>query len=879
MRTAFRLLLGSLAAALIAVSPAEAAAASPPNYQGLWWNSPADSESGWGINLAHQGDAIFTTWFTFDTAGDGWWLSMTATRTAEGTYAGTLYETAGPAFNAMPFDPAKVTRTVVGNGTLVFRDADNGTFSYTVNGVQQSKPITRFVFGTVPACTYAARPDLAAATNYQDLWWAAGGTESGWGINLAHQGDSIALTWFTYDRDGTPLWLSAAATRIAPRLYGGSLIRTTGPAFSAVPFDPARVTRTVAGTVTLSFGSGKAATVAYTLDGVTQVKAIARLQFVPPAGTVCAAPAGAVLKGKVHDGRLERALVCADANGNGRCEAGEVQALSDASGAYELALPDGYDGALAAQAVPGTTRDTDPPGAAVDQYFRLASPGRAYSTNLTPYTTLVRLTGESDTRLAEELVRNELGLPPGFNINPTAAPAEGSLAKSVAKAVVSALKSLPSLLDYSAPDALAKAVAAFPAALTELPRLKIDTSGIPIDSREVYVDATFVLANPAAATPEYRLNGKIRGRGNSTWWEAKKPYKVQFTNDASYAKVPDFLGMKRNRNWALLADHLDHSLIRNKLALTVGNSSAFAEGLKWTPSGQHVEVTLNGSYAGVYLLTEDIRIASSRLAIREMSTSAAAGQVDGGFIVEVDYPQDCYWSPTLNMQHQTPQGVRMCVDTPDEEDITPAQLAYAKGYVNAVEADLYGSGDLSKINPLSFADWYLLQELFRNEDAIFYSSDFMWKDTAGAAIPSDRLLNMGPIWDFDIAAGNSDQYQPDGCWVNKTLDWLPNWPNWFAKVFDHREFLNLTLARWQEKRPVLEKLIPASIAAFERRLKEAQARNFDRWEVLGTDTWTNHYVFGTYEEEVAWVKRFLRQRMDWMDQAFASPEAFVKYCK
>ncbi|HEY5307625.1 MAG TPA: hypothetical protein VIK97_03865, partial [Casimicrobiaceae bacterium] len=48
------------------------------NYGGLWWNAPPGSESGWGINLAHQGDTIFATWFTYDLAGKAWWLSMTA---------------------------------------------------------------------------------------------------------------------------------------------------------------------------------------------------------------------------------------------------------------------------------------------------------------------------------------------------------------------------------------------------------------------------------------------------------------------------------------------------------------------------------------------------------------------------------------------------------------------------------------------------------------------------------------------------------------------------------------------------------------------------------------------------------------------------------
>ncbi|MHB8494372.1 MAG: hypothetical protein ACYDDG_07340, partial [Casimicrobiaceae bacterium] len=46
-----------------------------PNYQGLWWAAPAGSESGWGINFAHQGNIIFATWFTYDTTGKAWWLA------------------------------------------------------------------------------------------------------------------------------------------------------------------------------------------------------------------------------------------------------------------------------------------------------------------------------------------------------------------------------------------------------------------------------------------------------------------------------------------------------------------------------------------------------------------------------------------------------------------------------------------------------------------------------------------------------------------------------------------------------------------------------------------------------------------------------------
>jgi hypothetical protein len=257
------------------------------NYQGLWWNAPAGSESGWGINFAHQGDVIFATWFTYDATGKALWLSMTATQTAEHVFAGTLYQTRGPAFSASPFSPAAVTAKAVGTGTLTFSDVNNGRFAYAVNGIAQTKAITRQAFGPLPTCTFGAQPNLALATNYQDLWWGApAGSESGWGVNFTHQGDTIFATWFTYDSDGAPLWLSATVDKTAPGVYSGTLYRTTGPAFSAVPFLPASIGLTAVGPLTLTFANGNSATYAYTVNGVTQTKSIVRQVFRAP-GTVC----------------------------------------------------------------------------------------------------------------------------------------------------------------------------------------------------------------------------------------------------------------------------------------------------------------------------------------------------------------------------------------------------------------------------------------------------------------------------------------------------------------------------------------------------------------------------------------------------------------
>jgi len=507
----------------------------------------------------------------------------------------------------------------------------------------------------------------------------------------------------------------------------------------------------------------------------------------------------------------------------------------------------------------------------------MASPSRAYGTDITPFSTLVHLTGQANYPLAEDLVRGLLGLPPYYNVKPGAAAAPGSLPQMVMKAVVAALKANGATLDLSAPGALATVVASFPSVLTDLPQLRITTKdGVPIDSKEVYVDATYVLTNPAAAVPDVALNGKIRGRGHSTWGQPKNPYKVQFSNDASYAAISDVLGMKKQRNWALLADYFDRSLIRNKLALSLGSSSVFADGLKWTPSGQHLEVWLNDDYVGVYLLTEDIRIDAARLNLKKMSSTPAANDVDGGYIVEVDARLDCYKGTDVDLQLVTALGVPFCIDTPDEGSITQSQLAYIKNLLLQVEADLYGANRQEKINPVSFADWYLLQEFFRNNDALFISSDYMWKDTAAAVEAKDRLLNMGPLWDFDRSAGNVnyfDNWKIEGCWVSK-----PYLPNWTSKLFDNPDFLALTLSRWKQKRPALEVFVNASIDTYARRLAAAQQRNFQRWPIFDVPL-TNYYVFSNHAEEVAFVRRFLNERMAWLDKAYANPEAFNAMCK
>jgi hypothetical protein len=264
------------------------------NFQGLWWAAPAGSESGWGINFAHQGDVIFATWFTYNAAGKPLWLGAELHPIAPGVYSGDVFTTVGSPFDAVPFDPSTVVETTVGTATLTFADDNHATFDYTVDlgtpaksAVSQSKTITRQQFGTLPTCVWGQQPNLTLATNYTDLWWKQpAGSESGWGINFTHQGDAIFATWFTYDANGKPWWLAFLANKTGPGVYTGDIFTTAGPPFNAVPFDPSTVVETTIGTATLTFADGNDATFAYTVNGESEMKPLTRQVFVAP-GTVC----------------------------------------------------------------------------------------------------------------------------------------------------------------------------------------------------------------------------------------------------------------------------------------------------------------------------------------------------------------------------------------------------------------------------------------------------------------------------------------------------------------------------------------------------------------------------------------------------------------
>lgn len=263
-----------------APSPQNFANVHSPSYQALWWASPGGSENGWGLNIAHQGDTLFVTWFTYDTDGSPMWLVMSdANRASEGVYSGALYRTTGPPF--FNFTPgSSIGLTQVGTASFQFSSPTRGTFSYSLGGVLQSKSIERQEFSApVPTCVLGGPP--AATRNYQDLWWRSpGGSESGWGLNIAHQGDILFATWFTYDSTGRGLWfVMSDARRSGADTYTGKLYTTRGNPFNSTPWNSASIAVTEAGSASLVFTDADNGTFTYAVGSVSQSKPITRQRF------------------------------------------------------------------------------------------------------------------------------------------------------------------------------------------------------------------------------------------------------------------------------------------------------------------------------------------------------------------------------------------------------------------------------------------------------------------------------------------------------------------------------------------------------------------------------------------------------------------------
>lgn len=391
---------------------------------------------------------------------------------------------------------------------------------------------------------------------------------------------------------------------------------------------------------------------------------------------------------------------------------------------------------------------------------------------------------------------------------------------------------------------------------TDVPIIRITTTnGVAITSKDDYVDGHMTLTpQDGSSWTVVDSDIEIKGHGNSSWSWAKKPYKIKLSDKAS------LLGMPEQKNWVLLANYDDKTLIRNDVAFELGRRV----GMAWTPRSQFVELYLNGTYEGSYQLTESIEIDKNRVNIDSLGNDDIdQPKVTGGYLMEVDYNGIANANFLIN-------GI-IPITMHDPSPMADQQKAYITNYMTQVQSVLYGSnfadpnsGYAQYIDVDSCVNWYLVNEIFKNNDAIWWSSVYLYKARNGK-------LFCGPLWDFDVGAGNSSMNQdadPTGWWVRNS--WVAN-GQWMAQMFADPAFRMKVQSRWNELKSSQFDTLNVYIDQRAAALNQTQQNNFARWPVLDQVVFTEPELAGSYAGEISYMKTWLTTRINWMDSQINSP--------
>ena len=369
----------------------------------------------------------------------------------------------------------------------------------------------------------------------------------------------------------------------------------------------------------------------------------------------------------------------------------------------------------------------------------------------------------------------------------------------------------------------------------KLPEIKIETKdNEDIISKENYITGTFEFFSNDYEFEDFSFTIKIRGRGNSTWNFPKKSYQFKFDDKYSLFEMPD------DKKWLMLANYSDKTMLRNAIAFELG----YMSNLDWTPAFHFADVNINGDNKGLYQFMEKVETGSTnRVKIGDKGYLLEVDQLD-----RIDDDDIAFW---------TNKDLLFVVKDPDLE-WGSAELNEIQLYINETENVLYGDNFKDQINGYSkyldtdtFVDWYIINEISKNNDAIFLSSVYMNYMSGGK-------LKMGPIWDFDIAFGNinyNNNEKTDGFWVKNSL--------WIERLFEDENFVEKVKSRYNyfysNKYQILEK-----VERYSNQIMQSRVNNESIWNLLGKYIWPNYYVGNSFNDEQSYLESWISNRMDWL---------------
>ncbi len=412
----------------------------------------------------------------------------------------------------------------------------------------------------------------------------------------------------------------------------------------------------------------------------------------------------------------------------------------------------------------------------------------------------------------------------------------------------------------------------------EIPLIEINTekNKLPHD-KENYVSCSFELSNcedvkdnlsvEMGENEEGDYNVGLRLRGNSTFSEMKKPYRIKF------AEKQSLFGLKKNKSWVLLAEYFDQSYIRNFTAFTLAKgviSTLAEEDQYFAPTGHHVALVINDEFKGLFLLCEQMDENKGRASVKDDEAfEDVDSKTDFPFFIEMD-DQAFKEGVTGVDNFYTDYGfepVEIKYPEADERGKTETSdkvFDYIKEYVNAVCYLLKNGGTIEvsfKASPVSleqlvdidsFVDYYLLTEITHCSDSI-WKSIYMHKST-------DGLLKMGPIWDFDYSMAETDDRPYDESYIETANNlFIAKHSAIFNNLFKLESFYNKVATRFDA--------IKGKILETADYLKTYKAK-IDAVAKIDAEMWHGETGVFEYDMQYDYVRLYLQDRYVYLDNVF-----------
>jgi spore coat protein CotH len=420
---------------------------------------------------------------------------------------------------------------------------------------------------------------------------------------------------------------------------------------------------------------------------------------------------------------------------------------------------------------------------------------------------------------------------------------------------------------------------------SNLPILSITTSPGFVLDRTTNIPGTYRLIVPPnggtvtpSSTPQQQGTLGIRYRGKTSFdLSDKKPYTIEIQDAKGEDLDVSILGMPAESDWVLLAPFSDKSLIREAIVYRLGQKV-----MPWAPRYRFVNLVINGSYDGVYMLAERLKRNKNRINITKMSKADTIGdKLTGGYIWAFDKTdaRDVTFKSQINLPGKT-YAPDYVIFYPDDDEIVTKQRSYIRDWMRNFEAVMNGAqynnlqtGYPKYIDINSFVDNVLINELSKNVDA-YRLSTYFHKD----ADSKNPKMVAGPIWDYNLAFGNANYCQGalttgwgyDFTTACPTDFWVIHF--WWPKLINEPDFRFRIKRRWTELRKGMYsttnmmKLVDTLTNTIG---TPSITANFNRWPILSRNVWPNAFVGGSYDAEITYLKNWITQRLDWMDRAIA----------